>query len=280
MSKPVGAIGIGLLDLPAEILLYTFQAVDSIADLKSLILTAPMFNDLWKTHTAVISSAVLSKDIECMDEALEVEEAVYPNGLGIERHKRIISAASLVSNLYEAFLSQQHDRRYQYIGSEPTESECRRSFKRSFYWLWMLVVTSQYKPFALQQSLDPFPLRRKDVLSLCELTIWFSDDMYVAPCQFIRKAYRIYRREDRIRCAQSRRWQICCWHLWRQPQFKRIRLAHWALDIGLLRSEPYYSSPKEVAGWYALFVPFLWQARRIRAIHESKTNAGRMGSAR
>lgn len=265
---------IGLLDLPAEILLYTFQGVDSVADLKSLILTAPMFNDLRKSHTAVISSAVLSKDIECIDDSLELEEAVYPNGLAIERHKRIISAASLVSNLYEAFLSQQHGRRYQYIGSEPTESKCRGSFKRSFYWLWMLVVTSQYKPFALQQSLDPFPLRRKDVLSLCELTIWFSDEMYVAPYQFIRKAYRIYRCEDRIRCAQSRRWQIGCWDLWQQPQFENIRLAHWTLDIGLLRSEPYHSPPTEVGGWYTPLVPFLRQARRVRAIHESTTNAG------
>lgn len=274
MPKSEEAVGIGLINLPAEILLYTFQAVDSVADLKSLILTTPMFRDLWKSHTALISSAVLSRNIECIDEAVKLEEAVYPRGLAIERHKRIISAASLVSNLYGVFVIEQRSRKYQFIGSKSTESECRWSFKRSFYWLWMLVVTSQYKPFALQPSLDPFPLRRKDVLSLCELIIWFSDEAYVALYLFIRKACRIYRCKDRIRCAQSRRWQICCGDLWQQAQFEKIRLAHWTLDLGL-RPEPYYNSPKERNDWYRPLIPFLRHARRARALQESDNIAGR-----
>ena len=231
--------------LPAEIALYIMETVESLSDLKSLILTAPLFNNLWRLHTVSISFAMLSRHIECFPEALRLEEAVYPRlsvGFGsvVARHERIVCAASFVSDMYELFREHfpqlsggdypynVYNRRVPFLGKD-----LYNYFQRSFYWLWLLVVTANYKPFEFQTPLDPFLLEKDDILSLCELIIWAKSipQRSSDSDKVFRKANRIYPRNDRKRCAQSRRWHICCTNVWYEPQFERIRRAHWLASI-------------------------------------------------
>ncbi|CAF9938289.1 MAG: hypothetical protein HETSPECPRED_001020 [Heterodermia speciosa] len=275
MSKPHKSPG--LLDLPVEIVLYILQAADSLSDLKSLILTAPSFNNVWKVYTASISRGVLGRNIECLDEILNLEKAVHPKlaagfGPALERVKRITSAACLASSAYEDYIFiYSRISFYQDLlvpcGSGREEfclrdPENRRSFKRSFYCLWMLVITSEYKPLVPRQPLNPFPLQRKDVLSLCELAIWILSHVTPAPSSLFRKASRIYNLKDHVRCLQNRRWELCCISLWQQPHFGQIRREHWSLDLGLTITEP--SQDISSAFGYPL-VLFLADARKAHS---------------
>ena len=197
----------GLSNLPVEILLYILQAVDSLSDLKSLILTASRFNDVWKCHTASISSIILRKNIECFTEVSKLEEAIHstlPVGFqkAVARHKRIISAARLISAIYELFSTDYNVLWGRRAGCSIFED--RGSFKRSFYWIWMMVVTSKYKPYEAQRPLNPFPLHIDDLLSLCELIVWVRATAYTT---ILGKTYAIYHRKDRIRCARTYIWK-------------------------------------------------------------------------
>ena len=268
----------GLLDLLVEILLYILQAANSLSDLKSLILAAPSFNNVWKAYTASISLGVLGRTIEGFDQVLKLEETVHPKLAAgfepaIQRLKRITSAARLASCAYEDYIFNfSHNSVYRELfpafdsGQEEfclRDPESRRSFKRSFYWLWMLVVTSEYKPLVLHQPLDPFPLRRSDVLTLCELSGWIVDGVFPPPFSIFSKAYRIYKRKDRVRCAQNRRWQLCCISLWQQIRFRQVRRDHWSLDLGMIVSEPFYEAPNAY-GHHALHV-FMANARKAQS---------------
>ncbi|KAL8788234.1 MAG: hypothetical protein Q9195_007403 [Heterodermia aff. obscurata] len=243
-----------LLDLPVEIVLYILQAADSFSDLKSLILTAPSFNNVWKAYTASISSGVLARNIEGFAQVLKLEETVHPKLAAgfepaIERIKRITSAACLAECAYEGYVfNYSRNTRYKNLfvccdsGQEKfclRDPESRRSFKRSFYWLWLLVITSESKPLVLHQPLDPFPLRRTDVLSLCEI-LWWIVAVYENPPQLsiFRKAYRIYNVEERVRCPHNRRWELCCITLWKAPRFQQTRREYWSLDLGISVPEP------------------------------------------
>ena len=281
MSKPHKSPG--LPDLPVEIVLYILQATDSLSNLKSLILTAPLFNNVWKVYTASISRRVFSKNIECFNEILKIEEAVHPKlaagfGPALECVKRITSAACLASSAYgDYILNYSRNSFYQNLlvpcGSGREEfclrdPENRRSFKRSFYCLWMLVVTSEYKPLVPRQPLNPFPLRSRDVLYLCELTAWIVSSVSPPPSSLFRKASRIYNLKDHVRCLQNRRWGLCCISLWQQPHFRQIRGEHWSLDLGLTITEPSQDIPS--AFGYPL-VLFLADARKAHSsIYQEK----------
>ena len=282
MSKPHKSPG--LLDLPVEIVLYILQAADSLSDLKSLILTAPSFNNVWKVYTASISRGVLGRNIECLDEILKLEEAVHPKlaagfGPALERVKRITSAACLASSAYEDYiLNYSRSRFYQNLlvpcGSGREEfclrdPESRRSFKRSFYCLWMLVITSEYKPLVPRQPLNPFPLRRRDVLSLCELAAWIGRSEFPPPSSLFRKANSIYNLKDRGACVPNRRWEPCCISLWQQPHFQQMRREHWSLDLGLNITEPWQYIPSALGS--DPLVLFLADARKAHSsIYQEK----------
>ena len=268
----------GSLDFPVEIVLYILQAVNSLSDLKSLILAAPSFNNVWKAYATSISSVVLGRNIDAFDQVLKLEETVHPRlAAGFEpalgRLQRITSAACLAARAYGDYIfNYSHSAGYEDLfltsdsGQEDfclRDPESRRSFKRSFYWLWMLVITSEYKPLVLRQPLDPFPLRRCDVLSLCELTGWVVSAVYPPPLSIFSKAYRIYNLKDRVRCPQNRRWELCCVSLWRQTSFTQVRREHWSSDLGLTVSEPSHEIPS-VFGCSTLLL-FLADARKAQS---------------
>lgn len=266
-----------MIRLPGEIVLCILQAVHSLSDLKSLILTAPSFNDVWKVYTASISSVILERSIEGFDELLKLEVTVHPKCSAgfepaLERLKRIVSAASLASRTHKDFVRDYSRSISPYnplqLESYLEEPEGRKSFKRSFYWLWTFVITSEYKALAHHQPLDPFPVRRSDILSLCELTVWIISFAYPPPSSILGKAYRIYNRKDRVRCAQTRRWELCCVSLWQQVPFQQARRDHWSLDLGLTVSEPRHGLLSINGRCYNLFLRFLTNARE-KTYHQS-----------
>ena len=266
-----------LLHLPGEIVLYILRAVHSLSDLKSLILTAPSFNEVWRLYTASISLVILERSIESFDELWKLEVTVHPKcpaGFepALKRLKRFIAAARLASRAHKDFVYD-YSRSISYfwdpflpydpweLESYLEESKSRRSFKRSFYWLWRFVITSEYKPLVHHQSLDPFPVQRSDILSLCELTVWIISYAYLPPFSVLGKAYRIYNLKDRVRCAQTRRWELCCMNLWEQAPFQKARRDHWSLDLGLTVFEPWHG-PLTIHGpWYEPLLLFLTNAR-------------------
>ena len=68
-----------IIDLPAEIVLQIYKHLDSHSGIAALNTTSRMYNWIWRTNTASISSAVLSRSIDCYNSALErfeVEERV------------------------------------------------------------------------------------------------------------------------------------------------------------------------------------------------------------
>ena len=68
-----------ITDLPAEIILQIYKHLDSPSGIAALNTTSRMYNWIWRTNTASISSAVLSRSIDCYDSAVEqfeVEERV------------------------------------------------------------------------------------------------------------------------------------------------------------------------------------------------------------
>ena len=91
-----------ILDLPCELILYILEDGDSTSDLSALIATAPIFRDVWKVHTATMSTKVLSREIGCWLEALELDEARRSNSpveltAEIRRHDRMASGMCLSS---------------------------------------------------------------------------------------------------------------------------------------------------------------------------------------
>ena len=259
------------LHLPVEIALYILQAASSASCLKSLILVAPSFNNVWKAYTASISSVVLGRSIEGFDDVLKLEETVHPQLAAgfepaLERHKRLSSAASLASSAFEDFVyDYPHTFSCNLWHVQPYLAEPlgRRSFKRCFYWLWMLVITSEYKPLVFHQPLDPFPLRRSDTLCLCELIIWIvlGSGKYTTPSSIFGKAYRIYHLKDRVRCAQHRRWELCCKSLWQQVPFQQARRDHWSLDLGMTVPAGWHGALDTYNPWFRPRLLFLTSAR-------------------
>ena len=68
-----------ITDLPAEIILQIYGCLDSPSEIAALNSTSQMYNWIWRKNTASISSAVLSRSINCYNSALEqfeVEERV------------------------------------------------------------------------------------------------------------------------------------------------------------------------------------------------------------
>ena len=256
----------GLLHLPTEVILYILEAVDSLSDLRCLILTAPQFNHVWRAHTTSISSAVLSRKIDCFAEASTLEESVHselPVGFGpaLERHKRIISAACLASTAYELFREDYNPTLY-YQFVVHWHDEDRQSFKRCFYWVWVAVVTSTYKPFRLQKPLCPFPLPREDTLALCELIVWVRAGTYTVVSPLLSRTYGLYHHSDRVRCAQSRRWQVCCRDIWQKPEFEKVRAAYWS-DLDMVGQEPQDSFAEENEWWNRPPTAVLGRARAM-----------------
>ena len=148
------------------------------------------------------------------------------------------------------------------------EHESLMSFKRPLYWLWTLVVTAQYKPIILQEPMDPFPLRRNDILPLCELSIWIGTAEQMELLPLYDMINRIYRRRDRKRCAQSRRWQLCCQPIWGQPELEKAREKHRSLDLKMRGKEPPcgpYDLPIWNIIWYSSLKSFIVQARICRS---------------
>lgn len=258
-----------LSKLPAEIVLHIMEVADSSSDLMSLILTASIFNDLWRLHIVSISSAVLSRSFGCFDEAKKLEEAVHPRiSVGFEaalaRHVRMVRAAKFVSDVHELFVKD-------YLGGLQTlrtpllhEEECV-AFRRSLYRLWLHLVTAHFKPLKFREPVHPFPLMKDEILALCELIVFIkrltynrtseTDKLFLIP-------HRIYRRKDRRRCAQSQRWQICCTEMWHQPSFVHARREHWYRDLGFNVPEPSRSIFYDNS--FHLHQPLLKHLRRAR----------------
>lgn len=57
-----------MLTLPPEVLLLVLEAANTLEDVRALILTAPIFNGLWKEHIQTISSKVAERSLVCYPE--------------------------------------------------------------------------------------------------------------------------------------------------------------------------------------------------------------------
>ena len=299
-----------LTKLPAEIVLCVMEELKSPTDLISLILTARVFNDLWKRHTHTISTAVLNNSLDCYPDAKALDEIVHPEPpfgfpAASARHTRMIRAAQYISYMYELFKS--NYRRAPF----PNKNGDRIWFQTSFYFLWQHVVTASYKPFRFRHQShvdDSLPLPPEDsILTLCELIVWIRliRDRAAASDRIFRRANRIYRRRSsrdnnnnsniiirdnnnssssrsspKNRLSQSKRWSSCCAAVWYHPWFEVIRKDYWARDLRLHTPEP--------GGWYPgdpyfhvrpRLLGFLAWAREVRVwrIRVERMVLGRMG---
>ena len=278
-----------LSNLPNEIVLCIMEELESTTDLMSLILTARLFNDIWKRHTHLISAAVLRNSMECFPNAKKLEETVHPERpvgfhAAIARHTRMLRAAQYISYMYELFKS-----------NYPTAPFRKRNqdriwFHTSFYFLWQHVVTASYKPFRFlyeSRTDDPFPMPEEDnILTLCELIVWIRNirDRAAASDRIFRRANRIYRHRwcdddnnsrynastrtsiTRKRLSQSKRWSDCCAAVWYHPWFEAVRKDHWINDLRLHTPEPGAAFPGDPYFHARTRVlAFLVWARQVRA---------------
>ena len=233
MSRALGPKMPKLLDLPHELVLSILQNTE-LPELYSAILSHSTFNNIWKSHTSTISKAVLSNSIECPPEAMHLAHAASSErpidfAEAVERHKRIVSAAKCVSDMYDAYLhdvdAYLHDA-LAYPRLQLLCPETRRACIRAFYWLWSAVLTSQYKPFKAAKPMARLPPRA--MLTLCEIFLWIPVQAYACVYSPIAKARRIYPPlSSRPRVAQHRRWQICCQRLWYDTDVKAARQEVW-----------------------------------------------------
>lgn len=226
-----------LLDLPYELVLSILQNL-ALPELYSAIKSHSIFNNIWKSHTSTISTAALSKSIECFPEAMHLAHAALPrrpiNFEGaVEKHKRIVDAATCVSDMCDAYL---HD----VLAYDPDQFHypgTRRACIRAYYWLWTAVLTSQYKPFRAAKSMDRLPPRA--MLTLCDIFIWIPVQAYACVYSPIARARQIYPPlSSHPRLAQHRRWQICCQELWYHSDFRADRQKAWSQILKINADEP------------------------------------------
>jgi hypothetical protein len=250
-----------LLDLPAEIILHILEAAHDSNDLFSLILTAPIFASIWKLYAASVSTKVLAHTIECYPSARQLDLDVYPltqqPGLAshvnvasgfyetVQSHRRILEVDRCVDAFYTLFLKD-CTRRDDVWGPYYFEAniEERQRFKNAFYYVWRFVKTSTYGPkkagycpISLPPNLNNPEL--SDTLVIVEIMSW----MYHHGCSNARlnklfsRAHKIYGPTDRVQCAQSQRWIMCCHALWEVDAHRLLRQKCWdALEM--TRAEP------------------------------------------
>ena len=226
-----------LLNLPSELVLSILQSLE-LPELYSAILSHSTFNNIWKSHTSSVSAATLSNSIECFPEAMRLADAASSEPTinfaeAVEKHKRIVSAASCVTDMYDAYL---HDA-LAHPRLQSLHPETRRACIRAFYWLWTAVLTSQYKPFRAARSMNRLPPRA--MLTLCEIFLWIPVQAFAYVYSTIARARRIYPPlSSRPRVAQHRRWQICCQNWWYHPEFKADRQKVWNKILKTDADEP------------------------------------------
>jgi len=259
-----------LLDLPAELILYMLEAAHNSNDLFSLILTAPIFASIWKLHAHSVSIKVLAHSIECYPSARQLDLDVYPltqqPGLAlyvnlasgfyetVQSHRRILEVDRCVDAFHTLFLEDcTHESWGSYYYEAPIEE--RQRIKNAIYYVWRLVKTSTYGPKRAGHCPISLPLNlnnpeSSDTLATVEIMSW----MYYHGCSSARlnglfsRAHKIYGHTDRVQCAQSHRWIMCCHALWEIDVHRRLRQKCWdALEM--TRAEP-------VSMWW------LWEGRR------------------
>ena len=233
-----------LLNLPSELVLSILQSLE-LPELYSAILSHSIFNNIWKSHTSSVSAAALSNSIECFPEAMRLADAASSEPTinfaeAVEKHKRIVSAASCVTDIYEAYLHDVDAYLHDALAHRRLQSlhpEIRRACIRAFYWLWTAVLTSQYKPFRAAKLMNRLPPRA--MLTLCEIFLWIPVQAFATVYSPIAKARRIYPPLSRLpRVAQHRRWQICCQKLWYDRDFKAARQQVWNRILKTDADEP------------------------------------------
>lgn len=68
-----------MLSFPPEILLLILENACSFADLRALLLTSPIFNELWKRHMSSVSSVVIERSLVSYPEVSQASSDVSPH---------------------------------------------------------------------------------------------------------------------------------------------------------------------------------------------------------
>ena len=267
-KKPTWPSGVARLsDLPPEIVLYVLKELN-VSGLYAAIRSHRIFNDSWKFNTRLISAAVLSKSVECYPAAVKLDRtavADLPAGFQavVEQSKRILNAAECISVMYEIWLQDVVDfpgpttcpGRLHYVKSLAN----RKAFKCAVYWIWRMVLTTQYKPFQLQKPLEKLPARA--TLSVCEILIWIRETAYTCLYGPISKMQRIYANlNPRPRLLQHRRMELCLRALLEDAEFDTNCRA--AFKRILPRNDPNPHSGDALISLRTLFRVRRWQAGR------------------
>ncbi|KAK3175176.1 hypothetical protein OEA41_002422 [Lepraria neglecta] len=143
---------LSLSDLAPELLLHVYKCLNNIKDIVALARTSHQFNKIWKSNTASISNAVLSRTIECFHDALKLvrvqqnQRKSDPDHAMLKRNLLLLSNATLANKTYPKIaedLSQLRD-----VGMD-TDT---RDLTQAFYRIWTIATTST-QPELLRPSL-------------------------------------------------------------------------------------------------------------------------------
>ncbi|KAG7005303.1 hypothetical protein G7Y79_00020g048310 [Physcia stellaris] len=275
-------------DLPVELILAILENLD-LSDLYSAIRAAPIFNRVWRLHTASISAASLARSIECYPEALQLDQALQSTTFHrfespLKRHNRLVLATKCVSAAYQTFLQDYLKEyrlggRFRFYEFYEDNEEDRMAFKRAFYWFWRLALSETYRPTThrrpngtnpyessqLSKPLD-FP-RRCTVFFVWGLLAYIRREAYRCLFVVLSKVQRVYGKgEDRQRQSIQWRWQNYSEQLWNDPGFVALRKKYWENDVLVGGPEPGVEY-----GWYERDTATAFFLERVReAMHERK----------
>ncbi len=177
--------------LAPELLLKVFESLDSHQEITALNITSVRFHDIWYLHTASISTAVLSRSIDCFDDAQELlkmkKKATPHDGdlprrqITLQRNRILVTNANLASlaeseigrNVLDRGEKILNKRLFNDIYTESNRpAQCtseRKVFIYIYYRLWIAAMLAS-KPLEQWDHLEAVSheeLRGMDRMALC-----------------------------------------------------------------------------------------------------------------
>lgn len=261
-----------ILDLPHELILIVFESLQSLSDLGALINTAPIFNNVWRTSTASISTAILPTAIECYPQAFSLEQGLHPEvpvgfEMSLQRHSRIVKAACCANEVWDLFLLDFDLAILHYPASSKPQhlTDHRQDFKSMFYYIWGVVGASTYKPFKLPADLcsNLHRLPRRYILALCEVIVWLAEKVLTKFKTTISKMRHIHSPCDHVRYSYQDRWIVCCEALWRSDFFTKLHIDYFVQDLQVAPLRPPYGRLYHSCNFFAYRGPLLFARREF-----------------
>lgn len=232
------------LYLPLEMALRILESTESLTDIITLALTAPVFNAVWITYKASILAAVVPRSIECYPEALQLYNRFQRLSRSrdedaVTRCQRLRSAERVVTSVRDHYI-EKYLWKENILRNYTMASRERQSFTRAFYYLWGIVLTTtRFSNTSFQDTPQIYPPPRwEDIIPVSEIStlmaLMYDDRLGV----IIRRAYGVYTTFNCLRFAEYDRWRRCCTRILRNDYFYHDCLNFWLRFPGI-NSIPY-----------------------------------------